>query len=393
MLGEKYFPNNHEINALQRNRFIAEIIRDESLTYSTSTASLKHSLGSSNETFSDSRRIRMMLGNANRKQRREVLIECVDDDPPDFSVIAEGRNSMENVVTLIPQYDYEDQREDEFNAALHYVDNTDGYRSPSEDGESSYIQYNPPSSEPLDNALSESDPSVSSKSSNLYRYSEDDTDSNEGRWSSPFDCRSGESEDNQGSLMKKLFSGLQEIAKDPFMIRTNNTNKIDDLVSPVELESVSISNQDGEQDNILVTEECNEGQPLGFLGVAKDIEPAPSDTEIEVSAQGSIEFLQVNGRIISIRTSPSIPTSPSSDSTQALENGPASTQLFKKKSKVEKIRKTLTKLGKTCQCTWIKTSLLLGHNPYIPQRHGWSEDYNEYDFGTFYASTESSLNL
>lgn len=389
MLGEKYLPSNHDSNALRRNRLNAEIIRDESLTYSTSTASLKNSLGGSNETFNDSRRIRMMLGNATRKQRREVLIECVDNDPPDFSVIAEGRNSMENIVTL-----NEDQREDEFNAALHYVDNTDGYRSPSEDGESSYIQYNPPSSEPLDNALSESDPSVSSKSSTLYRYSEDDTDSNEGRWSSPFDCRSGESEENQGGLMKKLISGLQEIARDPFMIRTSNTNKMDDLVSPLELESVSINNQDGEQDNILVTEECNEGQPLGFLGVGKVIEPAPSDTEIEVSAQGSIEFLQVNGRIISIRTSPSIPTSPSSDSTtQALESIPANTQLFKKKSKIEKLRKTLTKLRKTCQCTWIKTSLFLGHNPYIPQRHGWSEDYNEYDFGTFYASTESSLNL
>jgi hypothetical protein len=216
--------------------------------------------------------------------------------------------------------------------------------------------------------------------------------------------------EGQEGLMQKIFHEIREIAKDPFM----TTPIHDDFISLKETSTATFSIHDDESKSISTSSrasfsESNECARLMETTVtptfstipermnsfcAKDTEKAPSDTQIEVSNHGSLEFLQVNEKIISILTSPSnngellSPCCSSDDSMTVLDKSEKrdysplhhATKYFKRK---EQIKNTWAKFGKNVRCVWIKSALFFGKNPYLPQQRGWSEEYMEDMFGKF----------
>lgn len=223
--------------------------------------------------------------------------------------------------------------------------------------------------------------------------------------------------EGQEGLMQKIFHEIREIAKDPFM----TTPIHDDFISLKERITATFSIHDDESKSISTSSrasfsESNELMETTVTSTfstiperinsfcAKDTEKAPSDTQVEVSNHGSVEFLQVNEKIISILTSPSIngcllsPCCSSEDSimvsdkSEKLDYSPLHhvTKYFKRK---EQIKSTWAKFGKNVRCVWIKSALFFGKNPYLPQQRGWSEEYMENMFGKFSHSAETVTSI
>jgi hypothetical protein len=229
-----------------------------------------------------------------------------------------------------------------------------------------------------------------------------------------------EERENPAGLIQKIFHEIREIAKDPFMTKPIH----DDFLSLKETNTATFSiHDDGLQQSMstsstasfLKSNECANLMETAVTSTssiipetiysfcAKEAEKAPSDTQVEVSNHGSVEFLQVNEKIISILTSPSIhaelfPCCSSEDSItrsnklEKIDYVPLHrvTKYFKRK---EQIKNTWAKVGKNARCVWIKSALFFGKNPYLPQQRGWSEEYMEEMFGKFSSSTETVVSI